>query len=75
MICPKCLGNNITPVGTTHYICNNPGCENNGTKTQFRLVVDDHVRFPYNQIFVSRSKQEFIRQPYLSLSSKGSVEV
>lgn len=75
MTCPKCLGNDITPVGTTHYICNNPECQSNGMRTQFRLVVDDYVRFPHNQIFVSRAKHEFIRQPYLSLASKGSVEV
>lgn len=72
--CPKCLGTNISTVGTTHYICNNPECENNGAKTQFHINVDDKVRFPYNQIFVNRSRQEFFRKPYITLASRGSMD-
>lgn len=75
MICPKCLGTNVSPVGTTHYICNNPDCSNNGAKTQFMFVVDEKVHFPYNQIYVNRSRQDFFRKPYLQLASAGSKNV
>ena len=68
MICPKCFGTDVSPVGTTHYICNNPECTVNGARTQFKLVIDDEVRFPYNQIYVNRPKQDFFRKPYLTLS-------
>lgn len=72
MTCPKCMGTDISPVGTTHYICNNPNCVTNGIRTQFRLVIDDKVRFPYNQIFVTRSKKDFFRKPYITMASLGN---
>ncbi len=75
MLCPKCLKSNVIPVGTTHYICNNPECSVNGLKTQFKFVIDDEIRFPYNQIFINRSKEEFYRKPYLQISSKGNNQI
>ena len=33
-------------------VCNNPNCiDNEGNRTQFRFVIDDHIKFPYNQIY------------------------
>lgn len=75
MTCPKCLKDDVTPVGTTHYICNNPECSNNGTRTQFHHIVDDRIRFPFNQIFINRSKQDFFRKPYIALATVGDKQV
>lgn len=72
MKCPKCFGTDITPIGSTHYVCNNPDCKlSDGSHVQFRVVQDDRIHFPYNQIFVNRSVTEFYRQPYLTLPSVG----
>lgn len=72
MLCPKCFGNNVTPVGDTHYICNNPDCvDDHGKRVQFRVVEDEHIRFPANQIFVGRGLQEFYRKPYLTTAAVG----
>lgn len=68
MQCPRCLDNNVTAISDSHYVCNNPNCyDENHNKTQFRVIEDELIRFPYNQIFVSRSKTEFYRKPYLEL--------
>ena len=76
MTCPICKTNNVSIVGNSHYICNNPTCvDNNGSRTQFYLEEDSRVRFPYNQIFVNRSKNNFYRKPYLKLSSVGKTEI
>ena len=75
MICPKCMGSDISLVGNTHYICNNPECTNGAARTQFRFVPDDEVKFPYNEIFVSRSTQDFFRKPYIELSATGTEAV
>ena len=73
--CPKCLSNNVKTVGTTHYICNNPNCKYNGVRTQFKLIIDDTIRFPYNQIFINKPKEEFFRKPYLEVSPKGNNNI
>lgn len=76
MQCPKCFGTDVSPIGTSHYVCNNPNCTlDNGSRTQFRAVEDTKVRFPYNQIFVNRGKDEFIRKPYLEIKSVGVESV
>lgn len=75
MTCPKCGGANTSPVGTTHYICNNPDCATNGMRTQFEFIVDDKIRFPHNQIFVNRSRQDFFRKPYIALAAAGDTNV
>lgn len=74
MQCPKCMGTDVSIIGNSHYVCNNPECKNNGGRTQFRVVEDDKVYFPYNQIFVNRGKHEFFRKPYLQLESVGNTE-
>lgn len=71
MQCPKCGSNDTTPIGTSHYVCNNPNCITNGNRTQFKQITDDYIRFPYNQIFVDRSVAEFYRKPYLQLEIVG----
>lgn len=72
--CPKCQGTDVSIVGTTHYICNNPMCETQGRRTQFHLIEDDKIRFPYNQIYIGRPKRDFVRKPYLVIQSVGISE-
>ena len=69
MQCPRCYGIDVSAVGDTHYVCNNPNCvDDNGRRTQFIFITDEYIRFPFNQIFVGRKTQEFFRKPYLKLS-------
>lgn len=66
--CPKCGRVSVTPIGDTHYVCNNPDCvDENGHHTQFTIVPDEKIAFPYNQIFVNRNPEEFYRKPYLDM--------
>lgn len=75
MECPKCFSDDVTPIGDSHYICNNPDCINeNGDKIQFNVVYDEKIKFPYNQIFVNRLSNEFFRKPYLKLEEVGVTE-
>lgn len=68
MTCPRCYQDDVSAVGDTHYVCNNPNCvDEKGRRTQFKMVTDEFVRFPYNQIFVGRAVKEFYRKPYLEL--------
>lgn len=67
--CPRCMGD-TSPVGTSHYVCNNPNCKtSNGMRTQFRVVYDTMTHFPYNQIFVTRNTKDFYREPYLEIAT------
>lgn len=76
ILCPKCMGSDVSLVGNTHYVCNNPECiMDDGSRTQFRLVIDKKIEFPYNQIFVDRNVEEFYRQPYLQLQDVGTKEI
>ena len=76
MLCPKCFGE-AENVGNTHYICKNSrkgidkeeDCTHNGNITQFKLIEDDEVKFPYNQIFVDSNKNRFYRKPYLEIDN------
>ena len=55
MKCPKCFSEDVSIIGESHYVCNNQACVNeNGNRVQFRLVPDNKIMFPYNQIFVDR---------------------
>lgn len=73
MRCPKCMQENVSMVGNTHYICNTPNCvDQNGNRTQFIYVQDEKIKFPYNQIFINRSINEFYRKPYLEIASSGN---
>lgn len=67
MHCPKCWHEDVTPVGLSHYVCNNPDCNTNGARTQFSVVTDEKVEFPYNQIFANRKHSEFFKVKYLDI--------
>lgn len=56
IICPRC-GRDDTLLMTDHYYCNY--CQ-----AEFKLLVDDYKRFPYNCIFPNRIISEFYRKPY-----------
>ena len=76
MQCPRCLGNDTSPVGDSHYICNNPNCnDENGNRTQFRYIEDDKISFPYNQIFVNKPKNIFYRKEYLNMDDIGEMNI
>lgn len=36
-----------------------------GQRTQFKVIEDTVIRFPFNQIFVGRGKNEFFRKEYV----------
>lgn len=73
MQCPKCLSDNVTIIGNTHYVCNNPDCvDQDGNRTQFKLIQDEKINFPYNQIFLDRSISSFYRKPYLKINDPGN---
>lgn len=76
MKCPRCFNEDISIIGESHYVCNNPLCVNkDGSKVQFQVVKDKKVNFPFNQIFVNRIRDEFYRKPYLQLENVGSNNV
>mgnify|MGYP000004337698 FL=1 len=69
--CPRCGSTDISPVGTTHYVCNNPTCvDEHGDRTQFQKIDDTVIQFPENIIFNGRNKSEFYKLPYLQLKNK-----
>lgn len=64
----------VTPIGDSHYMCNNPECSlREGKNVQFNIVIDKKIKFPYNQIFIDRKKSEFFRKPYLQLATVSNV--
>lgn len=70
MKCPRCMQDNTTPVGQTHYVCNNENCiDEDGKRTQFQFIEDEKINFPHNVIYRDKPKQSFYRKPYLKLSS------
>lgn len=72
MMCPKCRLKNTSHISETHYVCNNPNCvDDNGNRTQFIFFVDANIKFPSNQIFADRQKNEFFRKPYLKIENDG----
>lgn len=86
--CPKCCtSDQVVELGTQYifdddgnekevpsYICNY--CkEKYGKKTQFYLEIDQEVKFPYNQIFVNRKREEFYKEPYLAPTSIGNMKL
>lgn len=67
MKCPKCFGTDISIIGD-HYMCNNESCfDNDGNRTQFEIIEDEKIKFPYNQIFRKRLKREFNRYSYIKI--------
>lgn len=76
MICPHCFHDDVSPVGDTHYICNNPDCrDENGNKTQFRIIMDDWIHFPYNIIFSTHNVNEFYRDKYVVRNTVGNGQL
>lgn len=47
------------------YVCNDSTCTDNDRRTQFRVVRDDYIRFPFDQIFIGRGLNEFYKKLYL----------
>ena len=47
------------------YVCNDVNCLRNGRRTQFRVVRDSYIRFPFDQIFIGRGLNEFYKKLYL----------
>ena len=71
MKCPRCM-QEIKSFNSNahHYVCSNESCiDENGDRTQFKLVEDTTVKFPFNQIFVNRGRHEFYRKPYLKIKT------
>ena len=75
MQCPKCQSIDVSPVGTTHYICNNPNCNRNGKRTQFFVVPDTKVKFPYTQIFKNKTIDNFYKKQYLKIKNAGNMDL
>ena len=76
MQCPRCMGNDTSPVGDSHYICNNPDCiDEDGNRTQFQCIEDEKIGFPYNQIYVNSSKDKFYRKSYLKMNKVGKSNI
>lgn len=74
--CPRCFGTNVSPVGNSHYVCNNKNCTKDPNKrTQFQISFDSSVKFPYNEIFVNRPKSEFYKNLYLQIKEVGITSV
>lgn len=68
MQCPRCFKSDVTLVNGTHYVCNNSTCvDDNGRQTQFSMIIDEKICFPYNEIFIKRNISKFYRKPYLEL--------
>lgn len=71
MICPRCKSENAKIVSGNHYICSNENCRNSeGNKTQFKVITDSKLFFPYNVIFKNRKLSEFFRYEYLVVNHK-----
>lgn len=68
MKCPRCMKDNTSPVGNSHYVCNTKGCaDEKGKPTQFRVIPDKEKMFPYNEIFPHRNLVAFVKKPYLKM--------
>ena len=72
MQCPRCYKSDVSIVGDSHYVCNDPECvDSDGKRTQFYIATDDRKYFPYNEIFASRPLSSFYRKPYLKVVTPG----
>ena len=78
MTCPKCMqAQFVTTVNDTHYICVKDPLllkEETGCGTQFKVIEDAYVRFPYNMMFSNRNRYEFFKKEYLQISPVGKLE-
>ena len=76
MTCPRCYKDDVSIVGDTHYVCNNPVCIGpDGKRTQFYIVNDERKEFPYSQIFLRRQLKEFFKKQYLQVLTDGSTSI
>lgn len=65
MLCPIC-NSEVSDVNGTHYICTNENCLNlNGKRTEFKIIYENKLLFPFNVIFPKRSPNEFYRVQYI----------
>lgn len=69
MNCPICeLKENLEMVGDSHYICHTETCHPHDRPmehTQFAVVLDKEILFPFTQIFPKRKKTEFYKKKYI----------
>ena len=66
MQCPKCYGTDVTLIDNSHYVCNNRSCvDSKGHQTQFKIKNDEKIKFPYNEIFLTRNTNDFYRKIYI----------
>jgi len=76
MTCPRCYKSDVSIVGGTHYVCNNPECvDSTGKRTQFYIEYDGKVEFPYSQIFANRQLSSFYKKPYLKVITDGATSM
>lgn len=76
MICPRC-NSQASIVNDTHYVCNNASCvDDAGNRTQFQVIEDDHIHFPYDQIFGStKPLNRFYYKKYLDIGIIGNSNI
>jgi len=66
MICPRCELENTTRVGDNNYLCNTEWCRNHkGKHTQFEVIYDNPVSFPYTEVFPNRERSLFYKMKYV----------
>lgn len=66
MLCSVCGSDSIKEVNGTHYICTKPDCFNSkGHRTEFKIIKETQLTFPYNIIFSNRKPNEFYRIEYI----------
>lgn len=67
IICPRCFGTDISMKNDSIYVCNNDRCyDENNKPTEFIIIEDDEIKFPYNQVYTTRSVGEFCRKSYIN---------
>ena len=72
MTCPKCMkSDSVVFSGDSHYVCR----EGIGCGSQFEIIYDKKIHFPYNVMFNDRQKHEFFRKPYLQLPQLDAMNI
>ena len=76
MQCPRCFKTDVSLISDDRYVCNNPDCvDDEGKRTQFYIIYDEKIEFPYNQIFANREKRLFYKKPYWKVKDPGEIHV
>lgn len=72
MRCPRCgtilKDDDLIKDDLLHYMCSNENCKDEGSdrRTQFEVIQDDEVSFPYNEIFQGNlSITKYYRKRYI----------